>query len=31
MVCDKNIGECDGGCVDGWRWFMCNKGDLIIC
>lgn len=31
MACDKNTGECDGGCVDGWRWPMCKKGDLIIC
>lgn len=28
MACDKKTGVCDGGCVDGWKWLMCNIGAL---
>lgn len=24
--CDKKTGVCDGGCVEGWKPPLCNKG-----
>lgn len=30
-VCDKLTGQCEGGCIPGWRGATCNDSKHIIC
>lgn len=30
MICDKEIGVCIGGCLEGWKFFMCNECMCIL-